>query len=516
MPRAARMTMTARLLLTLCTPLLTLAALPGGPAPLLVFVSMVPWLLALEGATPVQGAAVGMAGGFAGWLMSVRWLPGSIGAYASLHPLTAWGSTLLFCLYAAVPYGAFGWLRRRFPGRGGVAASLEGGVLLALLVHLFPVPLPGTPAHSLYRAPELIQSAALGGVFLVLCLVFAVNCLLADFAASLVRRGPRPASLVCCAALVAVAWTGGWARLQLQDRGPDSGAPAVVVTAIQPDIPVSWADRAGTGRAGDGLATLMGMSREALAGRPDTGLLVWPEIPLHLPDGGPSPVFEAIAGLARELGVPILYQCTGAAAGNHGAIGYHNSMRLVTADGRAGPRYDKHVLVPFAEYLPLGDRFGWLRDLFPGVSGYVPGGGPRVIPVAGARVAPAICYEAVFPEFVREAAAEGGNVLVNAVDDAWFGDSPASSMHLALGLFRAVEFDMPVVRVANAGIGAHIRAGGRIEPGSETAMFTRAIRARRVQVSEGRSLYAVAGDWAVYAALAWLAAVAALRARRPA
>ena len=53
-------------------------------------------------------------------------------------------------------------------------------------------------------------------------------------------------------------------------------------------------------------------------------------------------------------------------------------------------------------------------------------------------------------------------MLVNLTNDAWYWGSSELDMHLASGVFRAVEMRTPLVIAANRGLSAHIDHLGRI------------------------------------------------------
>ena len=53
-------------------------------------------------------------------------------------------------------------------------------------------------------------------------------------------------------------------------------------------------------------------------------------------------------------------------------------------------------------------------------------------------------------------------MLVNLTNDAWYWGSSELDMHLACGVFRAVETRMPLVIAANGGISAWIDRTGRV------------------------------------------------------
>jgi apolipoprotein N-acyltransferase len=127
------------------------------------------------------------------------------------------------------------------------------------------------------------------------------------------------------------------------------------------------------------------------------------------------------------------------------------------------------------------------------------GDGPASFPVAGLRVSPNICYETVLPHVIRRQVrdlAEQGeepDVLVNLTNDGWFWGSSELDMHLACGVFRAVECRKPLLIAANTGFSAWIDSDGRIrEQGlrrqTDTILAT-------VAAENRSSRYLEYGDW---------------------
>jgi apolipoprotein N-acyltransferase len=90
------------------------------------------------------------------------------------------------------------------------------------------------------------------------------------------------------------------------------------------------------------------------------------------------------------------------------------------------------------------------------------------VTIGGHRVAANICYETTLPESVRSLVRELGgrdgrpDVLVNLTNDGWFWGSSELDMHLASGIFRAVEVRTPIVIAANTGFSAWIDGTGRL------------------------------------------------------
>ena len=121
--------------------------------------------------------------------------------------------------------------------------------------------------------------------------------------------------------------------------------------------------------------------------------------------------------------------------------------------------------MPFGEYIPWGDlmaRFGVGAFAAQQGNGYSSGAGPQVIDAPGLLpFQPLICYEAIFPQHLRNLSTRPAWIL-QATNDAWFGNISGPYQHLAQARLRAIESGLPVARAANTGVSAMIDAKGRI------------------------------------------------------
>jgi len=190
--------------------------------------------------------------------------------------------------------------------------------------------------------------------------------------------------------------------------------------------------------------------------RPD--LIVWPEtsVPTLLNNAAPALeiIQEAAAGTPVVLGIQ-----------RNDDERFFNSLVYLDAAGEVAGRYDKHHLVPFGEYMPLGDlaaRFGLRGFAAQSGDGYSAGPGPLVLELSNlGKALPLICYEVVFPQDVS-GASERADFLLQITNDAWFGNHSGPYQHLAQAQMRAIEQGLPMIRVANTGISAMIDPWGRI------------------------------------------------------
>ncbi|TVT40307.1 apolipoprotein N-acyltransferase [Hymenobacter setariae] len=78
------------------------------------------------------------------------------------------------------------------------------------------------------------------------------------------------------------------------------------------------------------------------------------------------------------------------------------------------------------------------------------------------RVAPIICYESIYGDFISQYAKNGANLLGIITNDGWWSDSPGHEQHLVYGALRAIETRRDVARSANTGISGFINQHGDI------------------------------------------------------
>jgi apolipoprotein N-acyltransferase len=77
------------------------------------------------------------------------------------------------------------------------------------------------------------------------------------------------------------------------------------------------------------------------------------------------------------------------------------------------------------------------------------------------RAFPMICYEAIFPGYIRDLDTRP-DWIVHVTNDAWFGTFSGPWQHLAIARLRAAEQGLPVLRSANTGVSAVIDGRGRV------------------------------------------------------
>ncbi len=147
------------------------------------------------------------------------------------------------------------------------------------------------------------------------------------------------------------------------------------------------------------------------------------------------------------------------------------SYSALISVGKYQQAYHKQVLVPFGEYVPLGNYLrGVIQFLNLPMSSFTPASADQqAIEFADYQVIPAICYEIAYPGIVHRLANQADSenskakVLVTVSNDAWFGDSLGPYQHMQMARMRALELGMPLVRSTNDGITAVVDAHGKVQ-----------------------------------------------------
>ena len=158
--------------------------------------------------------------------------------------------------------------------------------------------------------------------------------------------------------------------------------------------------------------------------------------------------------------------------------------------------YHKNHLVPFGEYVPLASLLRGMINFFDlPMSSFTPGDyNQPFLTAARQKIAPTICYEDAFGEdlirFLPEA-----TLVLNASNNAWYGDSFAPHQHLQISQMRALETGRDVMRVTTNGVSALINHKGEIV--SRSQQFKADVVTGMVQPRTGATPYVRWGNYPV-------------------
>ena len=178
---------------------------------------------------------------------------------------------------------------------------------------------------------------------------------------------------------------------------------------------------------------------------------------------------------------------------NEKTDGYFNSA--ISIGSEPTQIYDKNHLVPFGEFIPLKQVFGWIyRDYLNIPLSDLSRGGRQQIPMnlIGQKIAVNICYEDVFgEEIIRQLPA--ATILVNMTNDAWYGQSYAADQHLQFSQARALETGRMMLRATNTGATAAIDQHGYVI--AHAPHFTKTTLNVLAQGYAGSTPYVYWGNW---------------------
>ena len=475
-----------------------LAALVHPPFSVLPGLVAYPLLMLLaERSGSVRGAFwVGWLAGFGYFLVGCWWVAEAF----LVNPAQAWMAPFAASLLPAGigPFwgGATALYRRFAPS--GLSRVLVFAALFALFEWLRGHVLTGfpwNPAGAGWAAGSAAsQFAAVAGVYgLGLVTVAAASAF-----GPLVSPGPRKARAgvaLAGAAVLAALIVGGTIRL----AGAQVRETPTLVRIVQADVDQQskWTPEAYRSI----VERYVNLTGRPGAGQPD--LIVWPEgaLPASFDDvfapGSPDG-----AAIARAM-APGQTLLAGFARGERDAEGrarYYNSLIALSDGGGEGLRvaavYDKHRLVPFGEFLPLGEVMGALgiRSLVHMPADFSAGPTPAPIDLPnGPRVQPLICYESLYPGFTP-AGRGRPEWIVNVSNDAWFGATSGPLQHLNLASYRAIETGLPVVRATPAGVSAVIDPWGRVVDGQRLDSGESGVIDARLPVPAATTLFGRLGD----------------------
>jgi apolipoprotein N-acyltransferase len=446
-------------------------AMPGFPFGPLVFIALIPLLVAFEEGS---GFLPAYLAGLTFFLINLRWL-----FTLARFDLLAIPGMLLLCVYLGLYFGLFGMIVGLIRRRWSTDRSLL--IIVPVLFALFEIlrnvgPLAlgfSSLYQSLYRFFPLIQLAAYLGPWSITAVIAFVNVAL-YLAIRRRRLGYGILAVGAVAALFLVS------LLPVADDG-ESLKVAIVSSQVSQEEKL---DDRNLFSLLDHYSTL---GQDAAARDPD--LIIFPESILPgyiLRDDRLLPTFTT---LAKQEYVEILL---GTGDYNYGKT--YNSIAAITPRGDVVGTYDMVHPVPFGEVIPgrsVLERIGlkpFIDSLLP--QEVTPGG--SYSPLMG--VGTPICFESTFPTASREFVRNGASLLAVVTNDAWFLGSSELPAHFACAVFRAVETRRYLLQAANEGISGVIDMRGRIiasqeEEGIVTVSVTR---------STSESFYTRYGDLPLY------------------
>jgi apolipoprotein N-acyltransferase len=443
---------------------------PGlGP---LAWIAIAPLLTFTTGNSAGRGARLGFVFGLCFFGALLYWI--------SIIGFLAWA--VLVLLQAAF-LGLFGGLWATSSRVGGSAARIGLAAACWVAIEFIRSLVPvggftwGQLAQSQTEIDWLLPVAALGGGWLVAAFVVGLNAAIVEIVAQarlLKRPAMAPALIILTLLLVPAAV-------------PASGATgeAITVAIVQGNVPQDF-----TGPYYEKELQILGSHQHITEelGEREPDLVIWPESSVGMDLTTDEEAQSAVRSAAQAVGAPMIV------GGNidleddrYKVVAFH-----VDATGEIADVYEKTHLVPFGEYVPARNVFGWIPALEQVPRDAVAADEPAVFDI-GAGVAPVISFEGDFGSLVRKPIAEGGRLLVVATNTSTWENSWASAQHVAFSRVRAVENGVWVAHAALSGISAFIGPNGEVV--DSTPLWTATALIDDIRFATEITLYARYGDW---------------------
>ena len=444
-------------------------------------------------ATAWQGFWLGYVSGVIWYLGSNYWVFYVMHVYGGIGTATSVLLQVMYALYLSLYHGLFGLLLALIAARrnGFSLRALVFTPFIWVAVELARTYITGFPWDLLGTTQidniPLVAGCDGGG---------RVRHLLRDCAGK--HRGGRCVSRASRAAHVpADSVAGGGHRPTCWEVGASAAVfpTSQGATMVQANVPILDSGEWTLDHLTQTLDSLAALSGHPEHSKPGTlGLILWPE--------SPAPFFatdlhvrSALANVARGTDSYIIAGTLGIehAGDPTRQPDIYNSASVIAPNGAWTARYDKIHLVPFGEFVPFERLFSFASGLTQQVGTFARGQSRMPLQLGETRVGTFICYEAIFPDEIRQFARNGAEVFVNVSNDGWYGEGGAPWQHLNQARMRAVENDRWLLRDTNTGITAVIDPYGRVV--AEAPRNQRTQLQAAYSLVESTTFYTRHGDW---------------------
>lgn len=454
--------------------LLLFAAWPVSPLTLLIFIAWLP-LLWLESKVESRKKFFGLAYiTMFTWNVATTWWIWNASAPGAMAAFLA--NSLLMCF----PWLGFKIVKKWLGEKMGYV-SLVAFWMCFEYIHLQDWGLSWpwlTLGNALAAHPQWIQwyeyTGTSGGTFWILLVnIFLFLHLKNNFFRQTVKTYKYIIIGIICL-IVPLVYS---MLFRITDKPRFYGPPNIVV--VQPNIDPYEKVSDVTGSFEAQLQKLITLSEKEMD--ENTALVVWPETALYMGNGIDeenmkenyflNPLWSFLKkypGVSLYTGVESFRMFDSATAYSQKSSGQHfeayNGSVLLDSNGAAG-FYHKSMLVPGVETLPWFLKFidKWFEKFGGTTAGYAKQKERTVLDAKGGyKIAPSICYESIYGEFMSDYVRNGANLICIITNDGWWKKTPGHKQHMNYARLRAIETRTWVARSANTGISCFIDPYGTV------------------------------------------------------
>lgn len=234
------------------------------------------------------------------------------------------------------------------------------------------------------------------------------------------------------------------------------------------------------------------------------------EHPIILNTLDKNPSIDKLKELSQELDAPILIGVIGVLMSKNQGLKSPSSIdvsddtfydlyngALLIAHNAPIQFQAKNKLVPFMERVPFLSHTGFFESLRLSInqmrSSYGRTDKANVFSHENLRIAPIICRDANFPDYVRKFIENGSNILAVIANDGWAGSTAGYQQNAAYSKAIAISMRRSIARSANTGESLFIDAEGNSY--QNTNWGEQKVIVRELDVNQRLSFYAVYGDY---------------------
>lgn len=471
--------------------------LPAPNQGWLAWIALVPLVWACQGTTLRQAMILGLLYGIIShfliflWIFHVpqfHWYHACILAfYLGLYPAVWCGALALLPkiqFYQLLIAPAFWVILDYFRAHAGFLAFSWGSM-----------------AYTQHENLPILQIMSLTGEYGLTFLLIAINM------AAYIFLSKKCIKVLAVTLAVAMGiWVWGFFSL----THTPVASQTVNIALVQPSILLE--ERKTEAGLEHSLQRLEHLTQSAAQQHPDC--IVWPETALR---DFPKNTDQAnrIKKLVKQIQIPIIFGAseyekyalspdlqTNQPVGIYGTLAY-NSAFLLFPNGTLEKPYRKQRLVPFAEYLPWQPWCKWPHWLIEKSYHITPGSEPELMILdSGLVVAPIICWENLFADFIYPLVKDGANIIVQLTNNNHFGFSAASRQHNIASQFRAIENRTPIVVASNTGPSIIFDSQGRTLAVLDELFQENFIHAL-IPLEDKRIFYFNHPDWLAWVCIFW-------------
>ncbi len=408
-------------------------------------------------------------------------------AYAlccSLIAFNWWHSTIIFSVAFVIiiasilcfSFFVWGYLcaNSRLVKSHPIAQLLMPAVIWVGIERILSSEIVGIPCNigiSQWGQPLLIQSASLFGIYATSFLLVLTNTTIAMLIIAISKQYYRQPRYSYALLLGFGIFTANLILGYSMMHEESSPAKPINVSVIQPVIATdmylnSW-------RSPDTRhyvkQVINDLTLQAMESKPD--MLVWPEGGNGYFNLRIAELRDFLYGLAKKYNVDLLISSNDVDTSGK----KYNSIFSISGQGKLLGRYDKVWLVPGPE------------------DAYTAGKGFHPVMSSFGEVGPSICYESNFPSPLRQATANGAELLFVSTSDAAFKKTALTLNHTRTAVFRAVENNRWVIHASNTGPSVIVSPLGNIR--SQTTMYQREYITGQVEMISTKSIFTRYGYW---------------------